>query len=698
MKISDVVGEASSLEEVQQPSENPTPEKVRISDIMSGPSASPVSESSKLFSEEGLKSFGLRTKLGFAEGPKEKLDILNKNGIEAFLVNNEIRYVDKKTGKLNVIDEPDLSVYDIADLIGETPEQGGMFIGGTLGGLAGTRGGVKGVFAGGAAGSSAGGTAGRILKSEFAKSFGADISPRQELLRAGESGITGFVSDPIGRGLFATISKIAAPVVNKLVSGFKEANEILGKSIGPSGRPLTLTPGQATTSRLVDTAENVAESSFLGATKLVKLKEAQEKALDNAVSEFTAKISRGNFSKEEYGRIVQDAIEKKGQTFRIVENKIWGEVDRFFPDTQPVNVAAVKKWAKEQLATTAQARKLAPSISGPKGNKTVDILEDISNLPDNVSFTTTHEWVSNLFAITKNTKNTVLNTKEIGTLKELNRRLNLEIDNTGKSLEGADLVNAFNTARGFTKKWRTVFDDKLVKSLVNTEPQKVADILFKPNSIEGIRTARISMGPKAFQQVKGAFVSNLFKPDDPNGLAGAQILKRISKFDNPTLREIFNKPSELKDMMNLANTIKLIQGGQGKHIPGGVAIQLTQPGALIQLAGATTGVAGFPKTAAAIVFGPVAIGRIFTHPLGIKWFTEGLKLPKGSQAATRITTNMLSVLGRDMSDVKLLDENESALIKIRSKKLSEVQDILEKRKEGIPLLAEEEIRFNEAFR
>jgi hypothetical protein len=310
--------------------------------------------------------------------------------------------------------------------------------------------------------------------------------------------------------------------------------------------------------------------------------------------------------------------------------------------------------------------------------------------------------MSNLAAKTRGGPDQVLNSKEIGILKDLNRQLNMSVENTGKTLQGKDIVQAFNTARNFTRDWRTTFDDRLVNSLVNAEPQKVASTLFKPGQIEGIREAKKAMGPGTFQKLKGAFVSNLFAPAGTLELSGTSISKRWAKYDDATVREIFNNPGELKQVNDLVRAVETTQrakpGGQGS-----VAIQLTQPGALLQIAGAIGATTTpFPKTAAAVILGPAVMAKVLASPGGAKWLTEGFKAPAGSEQAARATGIIMSLALKDNKgvgpkDFKILSADEAAQLMEDTSKLRKVQGHVQKRKEGIPLTFQEERELDSAY-
>lgn len=678
------------------------------------PSAAPPTKSTYTISDEGMRSFGLRTKLGFAEGPQEKLDILRANGVDATIINGELRYFDPKEQKLNSIDEASFTLGDVADIIGEIPEFIGSAVGGTAGFIAGARGGPSQAIAGGSMGASEGAMLGRKVKMDIARSLGANISPDEETSRVAESGAYGLVGDPGGRVVGRIVERLAAPAASNLVKGFAEAQATLGKYKDARGRPLHITPGQGQTGALIQAGENISRSSFLGSQSLRSLDDMQEAALEQEVRSLAEGISKGAYSKEEYGTIVQDAIEKKGGTFRAVERRVWGEVDKLSPDKLNVDVAPIRKWAQDILAKTAQAREVAPSISGKKGSThAVDILADMSSLPDKVSFTTAHEWISQLSAKTRGGPNEVLNSKEIGQLKDLTRLLNVSVETAGKTLQGKEIVDAYNVARQFTSKWRTTFDNKLVASLVNADPQKVADIAFRPNNIESLREAKKAMGPAAFEKIKGAWIGNLFKPDGELALSGDSIARRLAKYDDDTLREILDKPGQLRDVVGLAKTVEIVKNNPRGF--GSVAIQLTQPGAMLKLAhsgmaiqgaGATVGAVSHGPaglaTASFLVFGPVAFGKIASSPGGAKWLTEGFKVQEGTKEAARVTSQLMALAYRgdrseEPNDIKIVSEQEANRLLANQTKITRNKQALEKRKESIPLTQEEEMQLNRDF-
>jgi hypothetical protein len=628
--------------------------------VWTGPTASPsdgTSVQNERFGE--LKDFGLRTRLGFASTPQEQVDILNGAGVKAFLDGNKVLAHDPKSNKAFPLDDPNtFNWYDVADLVGEVPE----FVGSIIGAAAGfVSGGPLGAMAGGGIGAAGGSSA----KTNVAHTLGAKVTVNDELRRMEQALLWGSAGEGGGQVLFKGAQKVLAPFSNKLVKGHIEANAVLNKYRDADGKPLKLTPMQATDSWSAATMENIAGKSLFGSAPLRAHRASQDVAMDDAVRELVNNIGRGTFSPEEIGATVKAAIEKKGGLFREWERSVWAEVDKLSPDKALVDVTKLRKWAQEKLKSTAQARALVPAIAGGKeagdtsASTIVKALEQFASLPDRISFSTSTELISSMSAMTRGKAGEVLNQKHAGILRDMNRRLNLDVDEAGKVLAtGSDtnLKQAYDFARSFSKEWQETFNNKLVNTLAEAEPQKVADILFRPKQITSIREARKAMSAGAFQRVKGAFVESIFASGD-----AAKIAKKLGSYDDATLREIFGKGEELTDIQNLAKTIELVQK-KPVGAPGGVAIQLMQPGAVVQLVGGFALAQGFPKTAAAIVLAPPAMAKVFASPTGAKWLTTGFKVGAKTEMASRVVSQLVRMTAQgergEYKGVRFLTQDE----------------------------------------
>lgn len=667
------------------------PEKApQFLDEIQGPRFAPLSPTARTFSNRGLRNIGMRTKLGFAEGPQEKLDILRANGFDAQVVGNEIRFVDPKTNKLTTIDETGFTFADIADLIGEIPEIGGMTVGGIVGGAPQIRTGRLGsARAAGAAGAGLGGATGRQFKSAMANLFGGNVSLSEMLERIQESAITGAFADPFGRSVSNVLQKVAAPAARALAKDFDEISRLFSRKEGVGG-PLSLTPAQASDeggiARALDIGERVAESSFGGGAALRTIKRQQQEAIETMVDDMVTKVSRGNIGPEDMGVLVKDAIERKGGVFRTVESRIWGEVDRLLPDAPQVDMSRVMKFAQKELGKQLEAVTLAPAAAK---NKAAPILQDMAELPDKVSFTTAMQWISNLGAkVRQKQGGEVLTGKEVGTLKQIIKQLNKSVDDAGNSLPGEEVKASYDLARGFTKQWKEIFENRLVKQLANAEPQQVAKKLFKPNMLTSIRTAKKAMGPGAFQRVKGEFLKDLFQPSNPQGIVARNLQKKLAKFGDDALKEIFDRPGELAELRLLQKALVRSQDEIGKKVPGGVAIQLMQPGAAIKIAQTVgAGALGAGQvadlgtatniTAGTVVFGPIALGAIMAHPRGIRWLTTGLTHGPKGKGVVKALSNMMAVALRQTRDVKILTPQEFERMKKKSDLAKEHEEAIE---------------------
>jgi hypothetical protein len=639
-----------------------------------------------------VEDFALRAKLSFAQSPQQEAQILAAQGMEPAYEGGRL-HIRQPSGELLPVDRPGFSLADIADIAGYVPEFVGTGIGTVAGGIAGTGLGPPGMIAGGAGGGAIGATGGRQIRQSLAELFGAQPETAQESLRRG--------AEAAGFGLASmyperAVVRALRPGTTDVSPGVTEANRLLSQYTDEAGRPLVLTPRHSLqeTARLRHTAENVAEKSLFGAGRLLERKAAITRATENLVDDFIDQYG-ARLTPTEAGIHFQEAIQNNSKAFRTLEGKVWSKVDDLAGQTTPstqtalrptglvgpggealmrqvtqtvrqpnymVNTTQIKAAARKLQEKRLRLAEATPTLARSEAGKVTD---ELLNMPDQIPFSTAIELASELSSKTR-IGTEVLSGPEKGMFKYLSGALNRQIDQAGSRVAASgnqSLTQAYREAQQFTKEGHRIFNSRVIRKVVDQNPELAVDTLMRRGQLSNIKIAEKAVGPQQWQNFQSQAAMKLLAPDSPQGLVGTRIARNLANAGDDTVRQIFKGRTD--DLKTLARTIELAQRGPAAGVPGGQAIQLAQPGALLYTTGLAAGLApGGPAagaTAAAVLLAPPLMARILTHPQGIKWLTVGLQAPRGSKEAIRAGTILSGIIGREKleSFIQPLSEAEA---------------------------------------
>jgi len=487
-------------------------------------------------------------------------------------------------------------------------------------------------------GAGLGGAAAESLVQLGEHAFFPEIAPKTSWEATKKIGWAGG-REMLEEGIARAVIKVGAPFARKISPKTKEVMNYLKRYKG------RLTPAQATEDRALDLLENVAESSLLGGGRMFEYKRGQELLLDTIANDITTRLGT-RATKEQAGEVVQAIIKNKTDAFRKVGAGLYKKVDDvtkgIMINTKPLKREATK--ILKQMTPITKGKALMPSLAN---KSTVRVLRDFQNLPDAVPFSYLNQWRSDLLQVGY-APSDIIPGKTAGMAKYFAGN----IDSLFKQAEGGltgEAAEALQAANSYWRLGKERFNSALIKRIAKKNPEYVLPAFVKRGAIGDIQEVRKIIGPKAWGDVKGAYIQDLLfvQARDASGvLSGKKLQNILTKMTPETMSEIFGKAST-KELKLFANTAMAVQ--QRAAGGGGMLIQLTQAGAILSfpafVAGGLTEVGA--GTTGTILLGPYAMGRIFTNPTGIKWLTEGLITGAGSKEAVRLTPRLIHLIGKE---------------------------------------------------
>jgi hypothetical protein len=286
-----------------------------------------------------------------------------------------------------------------------------------------------------------------------------------------------------------------------------------------------------------------------------------------------------------------------------------------------------------------------------EGSQLYKVMDAITQADDFVEFSKAHDWVSAFKEAAGYTDNQLKGRLE-GAAKKLGSLIEGSMEGAAKK-SGSDVYDMYRQASEFTKTGHKVFDDALIRRIAETEPEKLGETLFRPETTESLRRMKASLSPRAFMQYHKGLISDLrtkmgpesFRAAMRSGLEslfastkftkvdaqaggntffkGSNLLENIRSFGEGTLETALGK--EAKDaVMQFARVASRIETKEPRIGLWGMTQLLTGGGATI-----TNPIAG-----GSILLTPAIVAKMLTSKTGRTLLTEGYKIQPGTRQAT----------------------------------------------------------------
>jgi len=564
-------------------------------------------------------------------------------------------------------------------LIEDAPEIIGGGIGGVLGGLAG---GPPGAIAGGALGSAGGRGIEQALEGLFGGTFGTEGPPEtsldalSSLARGAALGAGGEIG---GLAVAKVAGKVLSPFSKTIEKGAPEARSFLA-SIG-----FDLTPAEATNTRILDTAEAIVETSFLGGGKFRAFKILRQEGLEQWADQF-GKVFGESLEPDRLGLMIKKTVDGQFRAAELPAQALREFVNR---EAMVRNVTLDLAPIHEAVAPLVrQADELGKIASEEFGDGFLQKMFKISQAeevntglldeageaifreePARIAFADAVELRTRTQSIAAKIRlagNSPVGAKRIGDLAEV---VKTEMEQALKDQAG-DLFQKFDQSTNMFRVNREVFRNNFVKSLLKSAddkfrgmPEDIINNLLGPGKTSRIIKIRDAVGvdSKEWHGLQKSFLTKLFRstrsnPEEP--MKGARLLAEAFSRKESTgglgreFMENLLGPQATNDLEVFAKALaKTQQTGGG---PGAFAIMLRQPQAAAAAVGAGSFglISGGTFTGAmgAILVAPRLLASLFLSPAGRRILIEGAKPGVGTVATVATGIRLTNLLRKLESD------------------------------------------------
>lgn len=447
--------------------------------------------------------------------------------------------------------------------------------------------------------------------------------------------------------VFGTVGEVGGRLAGRMILGPQASRSVVpgGRAaVRQLGERATPTPGQLSENAIIDMTEQVAEGSILGGKALLKTREKAAQVAQGDIRQFVDGLTEG-MSREQSGKLAQEAIENRVNVFRATAQGLFRKVDSLVENVE-VPTDAIRKRALELR------REAEKGLKGQAGTATRLLDDVLERTEGRLTFEEAQAIRSDLLAIGRT--DDPISGKAEAYAKQLAKAVDGSMSSAADDLSPEGL-RAFRRANSYYKKGAETFNDEVIKRISRSNPEEVGRILSqadKPTTISRVKTA-LKKDKRSWDRVRGNVVSRwLRKSINPEtGEASAKnFLNQIKNYGDDSLNQLLSKEEQFT-LRRFSRTLSIAQSKASEVGGFDVAIKLMQGSA----AGGLLFYGDSPGGAAGILLGPTALAKIMSRPKVVRRLTTGLKAPPGSREARRVFTQLSSMLA-DTPEVQIFND------------------------------------------
>lgn len=377
---------------------------------------------------------------------------------------------------------------------------------------------------------------------------------------AGVGAATGGALEGAGNLLGKAGSKLLAPFKGSYLPATEKAFEEQGIKA-----PL----GAISQSGAVRNAESLGSKSAFG-QKIIDTYTSASDAIDKKTDETIASIKPvKTMSDENLGKSIQQGLKNYDDNFRQTEDKVYSEFGKKYgaaPTAAPTTKAMLGTIMQEQSGdyfkgVDPSLSRMTDKLSGMNTPEAKALLDQgyTKDMIINQGMIKSPDLTFNELKATRSSVGEQLSRDPQNTaLKRLYGSLSKDMEGavTKVSPDGAKALNDLSSkyASGMQK-----IESNVSQSIQKSNPESLAQNLFKRNSADTINQVKEIIGPDAFGDAQNAFTRDLFENSNTRGKFDVAKLKSgIAGYDKETLDAIYN-PEQMAKLNSAIDQLDKLQ-------------------------------------------------------------------------------------------------------------------------------------------
>lgn len=584
----------------------------------------------------------------------------------------------------------------------EIPQTVGGEVGALAGGVVGSAFGPVGTVAGAVIGAGIGGMGGKGYQQAYkmitdptdAPSGFGEIYGAQAIAGAEE-----LVAEGVGRGGMAFIGKwlakpsaTLAPDAMRINAKLRDAaTRMPTKDLSPYAKRLLrrggvhTTAGQRTVSKLKDFTETAVESTIFGGNRLFHQKNILQPPAFKQYAKETAETfweeAGKRMSDTELGESFIADITGKKLGARRVHRMMYNEVDVLSEDmakqvftTRQVPSAILDEFGQPLTKEVTTSKMVAIDLSAV--HKEADIIlkevkpsgamgsaQGIRKIANKVKkwdttadgFLSAHDMQSNLLEEARKIQGRTgaKQPKVDRAAKRLANKMK-EVIEEAAGRHSPQLLETVKRADAMVAKdYADILDNEMINSAMRAaqkRPHVIAQTVFKPKGYKTAKLIKDTVDDKTFKSLVAGWLENQMKPTKEGINWAVTFNDKVNNMGDDMLKLMFPDPKHLEDVLDIGRMGTIVRTPVGGG--GGMVAQLTQAGAIIDLAIGIPAGQPMKRGSSLILIGPAVVGRIMASPTGADLLSSGVKISANAPGAAGLATRLASLIRRTHQEMQ----------------------------------------------
>jgi hypothetical protein len=377
------------------------------------------------------------------------------------------------------------------------------------------------------------------------------------------------------------------------------------------------------------------------------------KSMEKNLIKTIAKKASTDLSDDALGQLFRNNIKGGRSAHSSAASVMYENVDNLLDASGGAAIST--SYLKQIAGDTLEQLKRVANVGS--GEVDMQLLKQVTNLPDNLTFKDAHFLRSSLLAMQRDLEGVVGAGRANRTIGDIVTSINGSMEKSALNA-GKDVADAYLKTNKFWRKGKEIFDNKFIANLINANkknPERIGETIFRDGNVTEIIKAKKALrsAAKLSKEIEfdtawhgmqaGYLQSLLTKTSDAEGVVAANRLLKtfVDRKKGRTLNAAFSK-----DQRNRIIEFAMIGERLQKRPEAGLGMVMN----LVQAGTIGAGMAFKiidPVEAGVILVAPRVVAHALTNPkitaLMAKSMKTEYKSTLGKQLATKLSAEIIKI-------------------------------------------------------
>lgn len=448
--------------------------------------------------------------------------------------------------------------------------------------------------------------------------------------------------DLVGQG----IGKGIATVVEKAVPLAREGADIAQRALRREGG--TLTMAQAAESPTFGLAESFARAGAGGKGQFIRLEKRNADAIQAIKDSLIRKMTQGPVDDKVAGKLFQNVIKQGEGAHSSAATALYKDFDNRVGNVL-VDTRALREAGQAVADEYARIGNVGKTEAGGR------LIDQVKSIGNQLTFSDVHLLRSNLLATTRDLKAAGQETKALLHAGQFLRQAEDAMENAAAKLPG-NLYKEYREISSFYRKGKEAFNNDIIRSLMDSHPERVGEELFRSGNVTEIIQAKASLrqakrykpdlDPSAtLNKLRAGYLNAMLTAKAATTKEGETVavnmMKELATAKTSRQFQVMFNETQRKAIDEFSRTAFLAASNRPSQF--GILAPILQAGAIgLVLAGDPD--AKDLMQSGAIIFSPYLLSKVMTNPAAVSILTKGLKLPAGTSPGSSVVVKLADAM------------------------------------------------------